>query len=117
MAPLSWRRRVGVAFLLFQVGMVVQSRFLETRSFCWAPHTTQVRYEIAAFVNGRALHAEEIQGRYRVPASGWEAHSAANLLLLVEQYEKTYAGDAPACVEIRYTINGTEPRVWRWPGA
>lgn len=113
---MSWRTRLGYAFLLFQLGLV-QARFWETRSFCWAPHTVQVAYEILASVGGRPLSGEEIQARYHVPAAGWEAHSAANLLLLVQQYETTYGAAAPATVEIRYRINGTEPRVWRWPGA
>lgn len=107
---------LGLAFLLLQLALVIQARFVEYRHFCWAPHTTQVRYSMQVEVEGRTLSAREAGARYGLAHDyGWEAHSVENLKQLVEQYERTYAGDQPARVRMEYSVNGKTPEVWRWP--
>ena len=105
----------GVAFLLLQGVLVVRARFVAAKDFCWAPHTTQVRYTIRTTAGGRALTDHEIALRYRVPATGWEAHSYRNLLDLVAQYERTYGARDRASVVVTYSINGRASRQWHWP--
>jgi hypothetical protein len=109
---------IGGAFLLLQCGLVIHSRFVDSRDFCWAPHTTQVHYRLRVVIGGRALSSAEIARRYRVMgASGWEAHSYQNLINLISQYERTYGKRDRARVLLRYRINGGELRRWNWPSS
>lgn len=112
------RTIVGGSFLLVQCGLVIHSRFVDSRDFCWAPHTTQVHYTLRVEVGGRRLSSAEIARRYRVPgAEGWEGHSYRNLINLISQYERTYGRDDRARVLMRYRINGRELRRWDWPSS
>lgn len=99
----------GVLFLALQAGLVLASQFGTSRHFCWAPHTTQVRYVLRVEEGGRTLSEEEIQGRYGLPSAGWEAHSATNLMDLVE----ARGGDVRVTLE--YRVNGRDPVLWHWP--
>jgi hypothetical protein len=105
----------GIAFLVLQLALVARAQFVESRDFCWAPHTTQVRYTIRTTIGGRPLNAHQIYSRYGIAARGWEAHSYQNLIDLISQCERTYGAGDGAQVELTYSINGREPRQWRWP--
>lgn len=115
MAPRSDRGWwLGIAFLILQSIWVLVSQGRESRHFSWAPHTVQIRYEITVSEAGRALTPVEVQGRYRVPAAGWEAHSHRNLIELIEQAERRRA-DPDASVRLEYHVNERGPFTWQWP--
>ena len=102
-------------FFALQCLQVVRAQFVEARDFCWAPHTTQVKYSIRTEVAGTDLTDQEIAWRYQIPASGWEAHSYQNLINLIAQRERTYGRNDGARVWLTYSINGRQPRLWVWP--
>jgi hypothetical protein len=112
------RAIAGGAFLLLQCGLVVHSRFVESRDFCWAPHTAQVHYTLRVERRGRPLSPAAIARRYRVAApEGWEAHSYQNLINLISQYERTYGRGDGVRVLMEYRVNGRELRRWEWPSS
>lgn len=109
---LGWS--LGLGFLAIQILWVLASQLRESRHFSWAPHTVQVRYEIAVEESGAPLPPHEVQARYRIAAAGWEAHSHRNLIELIEQAERTRV--APESnVRLEYWINERGPFTWRRP--
>jgi len=111
----SLRTVIAILFLALQVVLVIRAQFVDTREFCWAPHTTQVRYTIETVIDGKPLTQDEITRRYHIPADWWEAHSWRNVSKLLAQYERTYGRNDRARVRLRYSINGREPETWTWP--
>ena len=61
------RTAIGVAFLLFQLVMIVYARFVPSRYFCWAPYDAQSEYSLQVTIDGRPLANQEIRRRYRRP--------------------------------------------------
>lgn len=119
--PSDWRKKIVVLFFAVQVALVVQARFVDTRYFCWAPHTSQARYELEVEIGGEALTGKEIRKRYRLRAfnretrTGWEAHAIANLKALLAQYERSYGREEAARITLTYQVNGHAEEVWFWP--
>lgn len=105
----------GIGFLTLQVALVFHGQFSAGNHFQWAPHTAQVRLELDVEVDGRRLNEDEARRRYRLIYYPWEAHSIHNVTQLIRQYERTYGAAEEARVTLRYSVNGREPRVWRWP--
>ena len=110
----SLRYRIGVAFLATQAILVGHGLLSEGKHFGWAPHTTQVSYELDVEVDGRSLSERDIRRRYHLPFYGWEAHSYRNLIDLLLQYERTYGKDDQTRLVLRYSVNGHSPETWRW---
>ena len=80
------------------------------RYFAWAPNDYLVEYRIQASDRGRPLDAEEIESRYRVPASGTLEAPAQHLIDVVQAYSDAYA--ASGHVSISYRVNRGPPHVW-----
>jgi hypothetical protein len=112
---MSLRTLIAILFLALQAVLVVRAQFVDARHFCWAPHTTQVRYSIETVVRDQPLTRGEIRRRYRIPAEGWDAHSWRNVIDVVAQYERTYGRNDGARVRLRYSVNGRQPKIWTWP--
>jgi hypothetical protein len=106
---------LGGALLFAQVAAMAHARFVPSRYFCWAPYDSLSVYAMDVQVNGRALTAEEILRRYRVPQGGRENRSIQHLIDLISQYETTYGRADRARVALRYRTNGHEEHTWRWP--
>lgn len=104
----------GVLFLLFQVAMIVRARFDPDRYFCWAPHDSQNEYEIAVVAGGRELQPDEVSRRYRLPYRGVDPRAIEHIFDIVRHYEGRLARE-PASVTVRYRVNGSPERTWRWP--
>ncbi len=109
------RLALGVAFLAVQVARVIGGQFSESKSFRWAPQTTQIWYELDARVHGQPLNARAIRRRYGIPRQGWEAHSIQDVKEIVKQHARTYGRHDGASVTIRYSVNGGPTMTWSWP--
>lgn len=101
-----------MVFLLLQLFLILEARFIPERFFCWAPYDEHTYYEISVSINDQAISSNEIQDRYRVFAKGWEPRSIHNIFSIVEQYEATYGNNEKAEVTIWYSTNGHENRLW-----
>lgn len=112
---MSLRMMIGAGFLVWQLAMIVNARFIDTKYFCWAPHDSQVQYELTVTINGRELSGEEIQNRYRKAKRGREVRAAGNVKNIIEQYEKTYGRNDRAQVVMKYKVNGIPQRDWVLP--
>lgn len=108
---------VAIGFLLLQLTMVVRARFVDARSFSWAPYTTQVDYWLEVEVAGRRLSDDEVSSRYRLWLWGFgrESHGAQDLIDVIDQYERTYGRWDDARVRLEYSVNGRPVRERRWP--
>lgn len=109
------RTAIGVAFLLFQLVMIVYARFVPSRYFCWAPYDAQSEYTLDVVINGRPLTPQEIRRRYRRPKQGVDNRSIQHVIDIVEQYERTYGRSDHAQVVMKYRVNGKEETQWQWP--
>ncbi len=116
--PKDWRRKIALLFFAVQLCLVVQARFVDTRYFCWAPHTTQVRYQLEVELDGEELTGKQIRRRYRLKgfdartSVGWEAHSIANLKAMLAQHQRTYGRGEDAKVTLSYRVNGSPSQAW-----
>lgn len=108
------RAAAATLFLLAQVAGVVRSRFVPESWFSWAPHDRQVEYRLEVTVDGRALSADEIAERYRMPAAGWNSHGVADLKDVVRRAEGRGAAGATT-VRLVYRDNGRPETTWTWP--
>ena len=109
------RASIGVAFLLFQLVMIVYARFVPSRYFCWAPYDAQSEYSLQATIGGRALTNPEIRRRYRRPQRGVDNRSIQHVIDIVQQYEQTSGRDDHARVIMKYRVNGGAEKQWHWP--
>jgi len=103
----------GVAFLLFQVAMMVRARFDPDRYFCWAPHDSQNEYEIVSVVDGRALDRGEVHARYHLPAVGVDPRAIEHIKDVIRARESQ--ATQAAQVTVLYRTNGASPERWSWP--
>ena len=106
---------VGIGFLAVQLALILYSRFIPERFFCWAPYDEHSRYEVGVTIDGVPLGQEEVTRRYRYPARGWEPRTVHNIISQIRQYETTYGRDEDAVVVVGYQINGHEWEAWQWP--
>ena len=94
--------------------MVVYSRFVSSRYFCWAPNDCIVEYGLQVTVGGRALAPEESFQRYHLPKDGYQS-PVQHIIDMIQQYEQTYGKNDHAGVLMKYRVNGREEKEWRWP--
>lgn len=111
----DFRSLVGAAFLAAQVLLVILTQFDDASYFSWAPHTTQIQYELEVQVNGRKLSRDETRWRFGLSNYGWEAHALQNLKDVLIQHGRTYGRADRTEVTLRYRVNGGELQVWRLP--
>ena len=109
------RTTIGVAFLLFQLVMIVCARFVPSRYFCWAPYDAQSEYSLEVRINGRSFTSQEIRRRYRRPQKGVDNRSIQHVIDIVQQYEETRGGKDHARVIMKYRVNGGAEKQWQWP--
>lgn len=109
------RNSVVIAFLLFQVAMIVYARFTPTRYFCWAPHDTQNKYAIYVTLDNRELTSREVARRYRIRQEGVDPRAIEHVILLIDHYERTFGRHDSAEVRLEYRTNGGSLTVARWP--
>lgn len=109
------RSLVGAVFLAAQAFLVILAQFNAASYFSWAPHTTQIRYELEVLVNGRELSRGETRRRFGLSNYGWEAHALQNLKDVLIQHGRTYGRADRTEVILRYSVNGGEIHIWRWP--
>lgn len=109
------RSLAATVFLAGQVAYVIYSLFIDTKNFCWSPHTTQTEYWVSVESNGRPLTEEEIRTRYRLGTGRlWEAHAIANVKAWISRFEETYGADDRAKVTLIYRINGGPLSTWSY---
>lgn len=106
------RYAIGMIFLLLQLFLMVEARFIPERFFCWAPYDEHTYYEISVSIDGQSLSSDEIQERYKVFAKDWEPRAIHNIFSIVKQYEATYGKNENAKVSIVYSINGHKKQLW-----
>jgi len=106
---------LALAYLLFQLVMVVYARFDASAHFHWAPFDIQNEYWISVEIDGETLGENEIARRYNERAVGVDPHAIEHLIRVIRRYEQTYGRDDNATVVVRYRINGREVQQWHWP--
>ncbi len=106
---------LGIVFLLLQAALVIQAQFVNTRYFCWAPHTIQAQYTLRVEIDGKILSEDDVKKRYHLKGFGWEAHSIHNVFALLEQHEETYGKKDQARLTLEYRVNGGDRHTWIWP--
>ena len=109
------RRVFLLLFFAIQLVGLVYARLLPTRYLSWAPYDQISFFEIEVDVHGARLSPEEVQKRYRLPASGRENRSIHHVLNAVALYEQTYGAGDSAAIRIRYTVNRGAEEVWTYP--
>ncbi len=109
------RTAIGVAFLLFQLVMIVYARFVPSRYFCWAPYDAQSEYSLQVAIDGRPLTGQEIRRRYRRPQKSVDNRSIQHVIDIVQQYEETRGRNDRARVIMKYRVNGGAEKQWQWP--
>ncbi|MEM8706644.1 MAG: hypothetical protein AAGE98_09320 [Actinomycetota bacterium] len=114
----NWRRLVVAAVLTVQVVTVAYARTTDTRYLAWAPYDQISFYELDVEVDGEALSAEEIVGRYSLrlwleegAARGRENRSIAHVLTYVQRAE---ADATELEIVIRASVNGRPVEVHTW---
>ena len=112
----TMRTKIGVLFLLLQLGCVVYAHFGPSRYFAWAPNDYIVEFNLQVVVNGRVLSSDESSARYRLPGNGVYEFPAQHIIDAIQQYEQTYGREDHAQVLLTYRLNGGDKRQWRWPG-
>ena len=112
---MKFKYALGMLFLLLQVGSIVYARFIPERYFCWAPYDEHTNYAISIKINGVLLSKQDIKNRYHYQAVGWEPRAIDNVFDLIRQYETTNGIDDNAQVQVHYSTNGHEEKVWRFP--
>lgn len=112
---LSFKQKIGLLFLIVQLGFIINARFSEARYFCWAPYDYQIEYLLRVRVKDQMLTEGEIRNRYRVQARGLEVRSIQHLKNILTQYERTYGKNEQARIDMHYTTNGRELTYWQWP--
>lgn len=103
----------GILFLSVQLINTIYELTRDTRTMSWAPHTTQVHYQIDVFRDGKSWGREAVEARYRIAQTQWESHSEGNLSRLVRSVEQKMK-DHPDSVMIRYRRNNGPERIYLW---
>ena len=98
--------------MLIQLSVIIYSRFIPERFFCWAPYDEHTNYKINVTIEGRELSTQEVNERYRYTPEGWEPRAIHNVFSIVKQYEETYGKKDNAEVEIVYKTNGHKEERW-----
>jgi hypothetical protein len=111
---MTWVKWLGIAFLCFQLGLVVWARFVPQRYFCWAPHDSQVEYTLKVAINGRELDDKGIFERYRRHQKDRDVRAAANVQKMIVQRDTTYGQNDDVTVVMEYAINGIGQAPWLW---
>lgn len=109
------RRLFLLLFFAIQLAGVVYARLVPTRYLSWAPYDQISFFEIEVDVRGTRLSPEEVEARYRLPASGRENRSIHHVLKAVALYEQTYGVGDSASIRIRFTVNRGEAELWTYP--
>lgn len=109
---MKFRYFFGIAFLAFQVLLIVYARFIPERFFCWAPYDQHTYMDVEVVINNRKLTEKEIKERYHYRAVGWEKRSINNVFSIIKQYESTYGLNDYAKVLVTYSINGHKQQIW-----
>lgn len=104
-----------ILFFSAQIGVVIASRFMPMKYFCWVPYDEISLYAIEVSIGERSLSDTEIKKRYRRETPGRENRDIDNLISIIEQYESTYGRSDGAEVLLTYRSNGHEAQVWVWP--
>jgi hypothetical protein len=112
---MTWRNLTLAALLGAQVIGIAAARFRAERYFCWAPYDEITRFEVAVTIDGRRLTDAEVRARYRLPDGTRDNRSHANVIAVIEQFERTYGANDQARVEFNYRVNGGALRQWQWP--
>ena len=109
------RRLFLLLFFAIQLAGLVYARTVPTRYLSWAPYDQISFFEMEVDVGGKRLTPAEVEGRYRLPASGRENRSIHHVLNAVVLYEQTYGVGDSAAIRVRYTVNRGEEEVWTYP--
>lgn len=72
---------IGILFLVIQLCIVIYSRFIPERFFCWAPYDQHTHYEIIVEVNDELLTNEQVRERYQYKQKGWEPRAIHNIFI------------------------------------
>lgn len=111
---MNWRKTVVMSFLILQLLLIIRARFVPERWFCWAPHDTQVEYELTVFVNGRELGKDEIFARYHRSQQDRDPRSPENVKDIIRQQGLTYGKNEDIRVVMHYSVNGKAQEPWIW---
>ena len=109
------RSLIGILFLVIQCAFIILAWFIQEKFFCWAPYDEHTELKTVVYINNISLENHEINERYRYNMNFWEPRAIANVLNIVEQYEKTYGKKDSAEVRIIYSTNGGPKKKWCYP--
>lgn len=104
----------GISFLIIQIYCVTISAFNIGKHFCWAPHNTQVKYQLTCYVNDSTLNDKQIFARYGLHAVGWEAHHEQNIKDLIIAAERQNLFKGKVSIVYNYSVNGKQYETWRY---
>ncbi len=99
-----------IIFFGMQLVLVTFGLFSKTKYYCWAPHTTMIKYNISCLVNGKPLSNLEIQKRYGFIDMGFEAHSIYNVIDCIQQTEQHLKQNVK--VQLTHSKNGKPQPAW-----
>ena len=67
---MKFRYFFGIGFLAFQVLLIVYTRFIPERFFCWAPYDQHTYMDVEVVIDNKKLTEKEIKERYHYRAVG-----------------------------------------------
>ena len=105
---------VGILFFVLQIILIVYSQFFNSKHFCWAPHNTQVFYTISGKLNGVHFTDSLFKARYKIPITGWEAHSPDNVKQLIIANERQTNFRDTVYISFVYSENGNVTKTWNY---
>ena len=104
---------IGFLFIFIQIVSIAYARIIPERFFCWAPYDEQTYYEVFVEIDGKTLTKKEIEFRYHYKSVGYEPRAIHNIFNIINQYESTYGKNDKAIVNVKYSINGHEEKLWK----
>ncbi|MFK7935002.1 MAG: hypothetical protein AB8G22_15940 [Saprospiraceae bacterium] len=106
---------IGGLYLMIQLFSSIYICFTPTKFFFWAPHTTQVSYQLSAEVNGKDLSNRALIQRYNLRKKGWEAHAIENVKQQIIFHEQYIGFNDSVNLTLTYSVNGKAPQKWHYP--
>ena len=102
----------ALMFLVVQIVLIVYSRFVPERFFCWSPYDEHNSFEVYVTIGDKELSFDEVKERYQYKSNGWEARTIHNIFSIIKQYENSYGKADKASVRVVYTKNGHDEQIW-----
>lgn len=109
-----WKIVLSSAFLIFQIGMIITSKFSDNRYFTWAPHDIQTKYKLRVYQNNLELTNDQLYTCFGLYKSGIEDLPPSHLIERLIEYMRLNPDHDLKCIEYSYSVNGKGWKVWTW---